>query len=199
MYKRQYLLRAGAPCSSAGLLLSGRALIIQEDFWGNRNVLAALTPGQIFAESFACASGTPLTVSVAAEEDVRAAFLDFQRMLAACPSSCPCHSRLLRNLLAVLAEKNLSLNEKLTHMGQRTTRDKLLSYLSAQARRQGSPRFRILFSRQQLADYLCVDRSGLSAELGRLRDEGMLSFQRYQFVPVSYTHLDVYKRQGVEG
>ncbi len=180
-----YLLRAGAPCSSAGLLLSGRALIIQEDFWGNRNVLAALTPGQIFAESFACASGTPLTVSVAAEEDVRAAFLDFQRMLAACPSSCPCHSRLLRNLLAVLAEKNLSLNEKLTHMGQRTTRDKLLSYLSAQARRQGSPRFRILFSRQQLADYLCVDRSGLSAELGRLRDEGMLSFQRDQFVLLS--------------
>lgn len=117
-------------------------------------------------------SGTPLTVSVAAEEDVRAAFLDFQRMLAACPSSCPRHSRLLRNLLAVLAEKNLSLNEKLTHMGQRTTRDKLLSYLSAQARRQGSPRFRIPFSRQQLADYLCVDRSGLSAELGRAAGRG---------------------------
>ena len=89
---------------------------------------------------------------------------------------------MIRNLLSELAGKNLQFNEKLTHMGQRTTREKLLSYLSAEAQRQGSAEFDIPFSRQQLADYFCVERSGLSAELGKMREEGMLKFHKNHFV-----------------
>ena len=99
-----------------------------------------------------------------------------------CPSACSHHSRIIRNLLGELAEKNLRLNEKLTHMGQRTTRAKLMSYFSAEAQRRGSYEFDIPFSRQQLADYLGVERSGLSMELGKMRDEGLLDFHKSHFL-----------------
>ena len=88
---------------------------------------------------------------------------------------------LLRNLLENMAEKNLRFNEKLTHMGKRNTREKLLSYLSAEAQKHGTSEFDIPFSRQQLADYLSVERSAMSTELGKLRDEGMLSFRKNHF------------------
>ena len=91
-------------------------------------------------------------------------------------------ARIIRNLLGELAEKNLRLNEKLTHMGQRTTRAKLMSYFSAEAQRRGSYEFDIPFSRQQLADYLGVVRSGLSLELGKMRREGLLDFHKSHFL-----------------
>ena len=97
-------------------------------------------------------------------------------------SACSHHSRIIRNLLGELAEKNLRLNEKLTHMGQRTTRAKLMSYFSAEAQRRGGYEFDIPFSRQQLADYLGVERSGLSLELGKMRDEGLLDFHKSHFI-----------------
>ena len=116
-----------------------------------------------------------------AETPVTALFLDVSRVLTVCPAACPHHNRVIRNLLGELAGKTLRVNEKLTHMSQRTTRARLLSYLSAEARRQGARCFDIPFSRQQLADYLVVERSGLSRELCRLRDEGLLSFRRNHF------------------
>ena len=178
-----YLLRAGESIAAVGLLLAGKALVVQEDFWGNRSILSALAPGQCFGESFACVPGTPVNVSVVACEPVQALYLDAGRLLTACwgGCTCPCHGRVIRNLLTDLAGKNLRLNQKVTHLGQRTTRARLLSYLSAQARQHGGPKFDIPFSRQQLADYLCVDRSGLSQELCRLRDEGLLLFSKNHF------------------
>ena len=109
-------------------------------------------------------------------------FLHIRRVLSVCPSACSHHSRIIRNLLGELAEKNLRLNEKLTHMGQRTTRAKLMSYFSAEAQRRGGYEFDIPFSRQQLADYLGVERSGLSMELGKMRDEGLLDFHKSHFL-----------------
>ena len=170
----QLLLRAGEPARWVGVLLEGSALVIQEDFWGGRSILAALGPGQIFAEAFACLPGRPLTVSVEARSAGSALFLDGERLISGGGDS-----RLLRRLVTDLAGKNLRLNEKLTHMSQPTTRDKVLSYLSAQS--GGRAEFDIPFSRQQLADYLGVDRSGLSAQLSRLRQEGVLSFQKSHF------------------
>lgn len=177
----EYILRAGEPAGDMGLLLTGSALVAQEDFWGNRNIMARVSPGQLFAEAFACAPGAELTVSVVAEEGCRVLFLNVSRVLTTCPTACAHHSRVIRNLLAELAVKNLGLNEKMTHMARRSTREKLRSYLSAQARRQGSADFSIPFSRQQLADYLSVERSGLSAELGKMRDEGILDFYKNHF------------------
>ena len=109
-------------------------------------------------------------------------FLNVKRVLTVCPSACEHHSRIIRNLLSELAEKNLRFSEKLTHMGQRTTRAKLLSYFSAEAQKRGTYEFDVPFSRQQLADYLAVERSGLSLELGKLRDEGLIEFHKSHFV-----------------
>jgi CRP-like cAMP-binding protein len=177
----EFILRAGDRTESLGLLLSGSALVIQEDYWGNRNILAKLQPGDVFAEAFACSPGARLTVSVAAEADCRVLWLGVQRILTTCAAACPHHSRLIRSLLAVIAEKNLQFNEKLTHMGQRTTREKVLSYLSVQALRNNAREFDIPFNRQQLADYLSVDRSALSASLSGLRKAGVLTFRKNHF------------------
>lgn len=180
--KDTFLLRAGDTAESIGLVLSGSVLIVQEDIWGNRNILSKAGAGQTFAAAYACAPGSVLNVSVLAETPVTAMFLNVKRVLNVCPSACEHHSRIIRNLLGELAEKNLRFGEKLTHMGQRTTRAKLMSYFSAEAQRLGTYEFDIPFSRQQLADYLAVERSGLSQELGKMRGEGLLDFHKSHFV-----------------
>ena len=180
--KEAFVLRAGDTAGLIGLVLSGSVLVIQEDIWGNRNILSKAGPGQTFAAAFACAPGSVLNVSVVAETPVTALFLDVKRILTVCPSACAHHSRIIRNLLGELAEKNLRFGEKLTHMGQRTTRSKLMSYLSAEAQRRGAVEFDIPFSRQQLADFLGVERSGLSLELGKMKQDGLLDFHKSHFV-----------------
>ena len=180
--KDTFLLHAGDTAESVGLVLLGSVLIVQEDIWGNRNILSKAGAGQTFAAAYACAPGSLLNVSVLAETPVTAMFLNVKRVLNVCPSACEHHSRIIRNLLGELAEKNLRFGEKLTHMGQRTTRAKLMSYFSAEAQRLGTYEFDIPFSRQQLADYLAVERSGLSLELGKMRNEGLLDFHKSHFV-----------------
>jgi len=180
--KDAFLLRAGDNTESIGVVLSGSVLIIQEDVWGNRNIISKAEAGQTFAAAYACAPGSVLDVSVSAETPVTVMFLNVKRILNVCSSACTHHSRIIRNLLGELAEKNLRFAEKLTHMGQRTTRAKLMSYLSAEARRLDKYEFDIPFSRQQLADYLAVERSGLSVEIGKMHREGLLDFHKNHFV-----------------
>ena len=163
-----------------GLLLSGSALLVQEDLWGRRNILAKVAAGDAFAEAFAAAGG-PLNLSVVANEDCEALLLDLNRVLTLCPSACPSHTKLVHNLVAVLAQKLLVLNDKITHMSRQTTQEKLLSYLSAQAQRQGKLTFDIPYDRQQLADYLCVDRAAMSSELSKLQKKGLLQYHRNHF------------------
>ena len=109
-------------------------------------------------------------------------FLRIRRVLSVCPSACSYHSRIIRNLLGELAGKNLQFSEKLTHVGQRSTRSKIMSYLSAEAQRLGTYELAIPFSRQQLADYLGVERSGLSQELGKMKKDGLLDYRKSHFV-----------------
>lgn len=179
--KGAYILRVGDCPESVGLLLSGSLFVIQEDYWGNRNIRANIIPGQVFAESFACVSGAVMDVSVVADENSQVMWLNVQRVLHTCPTACSHHNRLIRNLLSDLAANNLRANEKLTHISKRTTREKLLSYLSAEARRQGKPKFSIPFNRQQLADYLSVERSAMSAELSKMQRDGLLAADKNLF------------------
>lgn len=179
--KGGYVLREGQQIHWLGLLLEGTVCVIQEDFWGNRHILSKLTAGKLFAEAYACASAHAIQVSVVAQTEAVYLKLDAGRALETCETSCMEHRRLLINLLSVISGKCIGMNEKLTHMSKRSLRDKLLSYLSAQAKAAGSSVFDIPFSRQQLADYLSVDRSALSAQLGRLRDEGQLTFHKNHF------------------
>lgn len=179
--KNELILRQGEDISAVGMVLSGRAQVIEEDFWGDRSILADAWPGDLFAEAYAFLPGELLRVSVVAAEPSRVMLLDGKRMLAVCSSACAFHTRLVQNLLAETARKNLTLTRKVSHMSKRTTRDKLLSYLSGQSIAAGSDAFEIPFNRQQLADYLCVDRSAMSNELCRMRDEGMLTFDKSSF------------------
>lgn len=177
-----FVLRTGDTAESIGIVLSGSILVVQEDIWGNRNILSKAGPGQSFAAAYACAPGSVLNVSVVTESPVTLMLLNVKRVLNVCPAACTHHSHIIRNLLGELAEKNLRFSEKLTHMGQRTTRAKLLSYFSAEAQRLGTYEFDIPFSRQQLADYLAVERSGLSLELGKLRSDGLIDFHKSHFL-----------------
>ena len=182
---REYVSTARRCCLTAKLSRlssrTGAVHIIKEDFLGNRNIIAEAQPGEIFAESYACVPGAPLGVSAAAAERSEVMFMDVSRVLTVCGSACAFHARLMRNLLAVLAEKNLQFSEKLTYMTQRSTRQKLLAYLSAESLRRGAREFEIPFNRQQLADYLSVDRSALSGELSKLRGEGLLDYRKNKF------------------
>ena len=165
-----------------GLLLSGSAFAVQDDLWGQRNIMGKILPPGTFAEPFAATPGAVLNVSVVASVPSKVMFLNIQRITTVCSETCPQHALLIRNLVSVLARKNLQLNDKITHMSKRRTREKLLSYLSSESLRQGSLEFDIPFDRQQLADYLEVDRSALSAELGKMKKEGLLDFWKNQFV-----------------
>lgn len=177
----EYILNAGNITSSIGFVLSGSVLVIQEDFWGHRNIMTRVKSGDIFAEVFAAAAGTELNVSVIANEDSEILFLDINRLLSLQENNGGQNNIVIRNLISVLAKKTMAFNEKITHISKRSTREKLLSYLSAQSRRHGSLSFLIEFYRQQLADYLCVERAAMSAELSKLKKEGILNYNKNYF------------------
>lgn len=179
--KGQMIYRAGETTDMVGVILSGRVHIFKDDFWGNRSILSEIGLGDIFGETYAELPSVELGVNVMATEDSEILFLNVGKIMTTCSSSCRFHSRLIHNLLAVTAQKNLMLTRKMEYMAQRTIREKLLTYLSAESQRSGSPRFEIPFNRQQLADYLSVDRSAMSRELCRLRDEGVLEFNKNCF------------------
>ena len=176
--KDALLLRAGDTAESIGLVLSGSVLVEHTDLQGAVTLLGRAEPGELFAEAYACLGGEPLEVAVLAAADAEVLFLNSVQAL-----SCarPGAAEFTRNLLTILAGRNLTLTRKIGHMARRTTRDKLLSYLSAQAMQAGGPEFDIPLDRQQLADYLAVDRSAMSTALGKLRDEGVLTFQKNHF------------------
>ncbi|MFA5561590.1 MAG: Crp/Fnr family transcriptional regulator [Eubacteriales bacterium] len=186
--KNTMVFRMGEPISEVGVVLSGVVHVVREDFWGNRNILAEQLPGDLFGESYAGAGETLSDVSVIVDRDAEILFLQLSRLLHTCRDSCDFHARLIRNLLFILSEKNLRLSKKLGHMSKRTTRDKLLSYLSEQAHRAGGRQFTIPYNRTKLAEYLSVDRSAMWVELCRMREEGLLDFERNRFTLHELSH-----------
>jgi hypothetical protein len=179
--KGALICRQGEPVPAAGLLLSGEVHIVQSDLWGNQSMFSRIGPGELFSEAYAALPGAVSLVNAVAAQESRVLLLSVARILHTCPSACAFHARLIRNLLACAAEKNLHLAEKITHTAPKTIRGRVLSYLSAEAIRQGKHSFRIPFSRQQLADYLGVERSALSAELGKMQRDGLIEFRKDAF------------------
>lgn len=172
---------AGEPVESMGLILSGSAQIELDDLWGNKTLLDHVEAGQLFAETYACIPGEPLLVNVVACEKSEVLFLNAARLLTTCSRSCAHHNRLIQNLLQISAQKNLALSRRSLHTASKTIRGRLLSYLSEQAKRSGSNSFSLSFNRQQLADYLGVDRSALSNELSKMRRDGLLTYEKSRF------------------
>lgn len=181
-YRRgEVIYRAGDVVTALGMVLSGSVLIENDDIWGNTTVLDCVGPGQIFAETYACTPEEPLMVHVVAAEATQVLFLQMDRVLQVCSNACGHHGVLIRNLLTLSAQKNLNLSRKIFHTSPKTIRGRLLSYLSYQSLRSGSRTFTIPFNRQQLADYLNVDRSALSNELGKMQRDGLIEVERSRF------------------
>lgn len=164
-----------------GLVLEGSVQIVRDDYYGNRSVMAHAQPGEIFAEAFSCAGIETMPVSGYALKNSKVMLLDCRKMLTVCTNACNFHNQLVKNLLQVVARRNLNLSQKIQYMSQKTTKEKLMAYLLDQAKRNGSEEFTIPFDRQTLADYLGVERSAMSAELGKLRKNGVLEVKGSHF------------------
>ena len=179
--KGEYIFSEGEAAKYVGIVLTGEAQIVRNDFFGNRTIVAAIMPGELFGESFACAEVEELPVSVAASENSEIMLIDCRRIITTCSSSCRFHNMIIHNLLQVLATKNLAFNKKIEITSKRTIRDKLMTYLLSQAKIHGSSSFEIPFDRQELADYLGVERSAMSKEISKMKDDGLIECERSWF------------------
>ena len=175
--KGTVILPEGTPTEQLGVVLSGRVIIEMGDVWGNNSVLSSVGAGGIFAEAYACVPGEPLMVNVTAAEDTEVLLLHIGQVLDPCAKVCPRHLRLLRNLLTLSAGKNLQLSRRVLHTSPKSIRKRLLSYFSECIKRTGSYEF----DRQQLADYLNVERSALSNELSLMQRDGLIRYEKNHF------------------
>lgn len=179
--KGEHVLRQGEHLSDILVLAEGRLHIHRDDYWGNRSILGHIGVGEIFGEAYVAPESGTLLNDVIAVEDSAVFFFDVKRVISTCSSACRFHTMVVQNLFFAISEKNRGLVQKLDYMSRRTTREKLLSYLSEEAKKQNSASITLPFNRQQLADYLSVDRSAMSNELCKMRDEGLLEFEKNRF------------------
>ena len=179
--KGEHVLRQGTHINDISVLMEGALHIQKDDYWGNRSILGQIAVGEMFGEAYVAPESGALLNDVVAVEDSAVIYFDVKRIITTCPSACRFHSMVVQNLFFAISEKNRKLVQKLGHMSKRSTREKLISYLSEEAKKQNSSDFSIPFNRQQLADFLSVDRSAMSNELCKMRDEGLLTFEKNRF------------------
>lgn len=185
--KENTILSEGSVITDIGLVLSGSVRIVHNDLWGNKSILGIVGMGDIFAEAYACIPGEPMMIDVAANEDCEILFINVPKLFTSC-TVCENQNQMIRNLLMISARKNLQLSRRSLHTSPKTIRGKLLSYFSQQILAQGSSKIAIPFDRQQLADYLNLDRSALSKELGKMKKEGIIEYRKntFEIYPEAY-------------
>lgn len=179
--KKYTIISEGTPAKYIGIMLSGRAQVIYMDYFGNRNIISGIEAGEIFCESFACAEIDSVPITIVASEPCEVMLIDCSHILHTCTNNCGFHQQLIFNLMKDIATKNIMFHQKIEITSKRSTREKLFSYLMLQAKKEGSNCFDIPFDRQELADYLEVDRSGLSAEISKMRAEGIIECRKNSF------------------
>ena len=163
----------GDPAGFVGIVLEGAVQLVRYDYYGDRTVMGHARAGEVFGEAFACAGVETMPLSAYALQNASVLMLSFGKMLTVCSNACPFHNLLVKNMMQLVAIRNLELSEKIRSMSRKTTKEKLMEYLLEQAKRSGST-FTIPFDRQALADYLGVERSAMSAELSKLKRAGIL-------------------------
>lgn len=179
--KGEYVFRQGEHIHQIAVLAKGELHVQQDDYWGNRSIIHNVGVGELFGEGYLAPESGTLLTDVIAAQDSTVLFFNVRRIITTCSNACRFHSAVVQNLFFSISEKNRLLVQKLGHMSRRTTREKLISYLSEESKRHSSGSFSIPFNRQQLADFLSVDRSAMSNELCKMRDEGLLEFEKNQF------------------
>ena len=183
--KKTTVFEEGSAARDIGIVLSGSAQIIRYDYNGNKSIIEEDGHSELICEAFACAAVEHLPVIAVASEDSEIMLVDCSHILRTCHKGCGHHQRMIYNLMKDLAEKNIVYDKKIEVTSKRTTREKLLAFLDACAREKGKRSFDIPFDRQELADYLEVDRSGLSTEIGKLVSEGIIKTKKRYFEFVS--------------
>lgn len=183
--KNQTIIIEGQKATDIGIVLSGEVQIVHMDYYGNRSLVTEIYPSQLFGESFVCADVKSIPISVIASDNSDIMMIDGKRIMQSCCNACEFHNQVIFNLLKVIATKNLIFHQKIEITSKRTTREKLMTYLLQQAKAKNTSSFTIPYDRQELADYLEVDRSGLSSEISKLRAEGILECKRNRFTLLS--------------
>ena len=179
--KKYTIFAEGTPAKYVGIVLSGEAQTVRGDLYGNRTILSQASAPELVGEAFACAQIQSIPVSVIASEPCEMMFIDCGHILHTCQNNCGFHQQLIFNLMKDLAVKSIRFHQKSEITSKRSTREKLMTYLSMMEKETGSRSFEIPFDRQELADYLEVDRSGLSAEISKMRKEGILDSHKNRF------------------
>ena len=179
--KNQSVLREGDKTRFMGIVLTGQVQVVRVDFWGNRSIVTHIEQGELFGESFVWAGVERMPVDVVASEETEVLLIDCLKMKQNFAKSGGAYGQIVFNLLKITASKNLFFNQKIEITSKRTTREKLMAYLQLQAKRVGSNQFTIPYNRQELADFLQVERSGLSMEISKLRKEGIIDNQKNHF------------------
>ena len=180
--KGDVIFRAGSPVDEFGLVLSGSVNIVVNLYWGNSIIFGHMGKGEVFAENYAAVPGKEPVCDVVACEDTHVLFLKMQSVMTTCRKGCAYHNRIIQNMLRISAQKNLNMSSRMMHTASKSLRERLLSYLSEQALERGSAHFTIPFNRQQLADYLAVNRSAMSNELSKMQEEGLTTFRKNEFI-----------------
>ena len=164
-----------------GLVLSGTVDMVKEDIWGNRTMLVRMGREELFGETFACGTDSQSVATFIASEAANILFISFDRVMRNCSNACVFHHRMIENMVRIIADKNQKLMRKVEVVSKRTIREKLLTYLSLQSQEQNSCYVELPLGRVELAEYLCVDRSALTRELAKMKEEGILDYDRNTF------------------
>lgn len=175
--KNSIIFLAGDEITKVGIVLNGSVSVVKENISGDRNILANISSPDVFGETFACVEIKESPITVIANSKCEILLIEISKIIKTCPSSCAFHSKLIENMLKLMANKNIMLNAKLEILSAKTTRDKLIAYFSS----QGKKKFSIPFNRDQLADYLNLNRSSMSRELCKMRDENIIKFEKNKF------------------
>ena len=179
--KNDLILHAGSKPGVIGIVLSGSVTILSDDIWGNRTILSHIEKGGIFAEAYALLEDVPMLVDVMANEGCSILLLKTKGILNSVVSQNSWDYKFLRNLLLISSKKNLNLSGRSFHTSPKTIRERVMSYLNTLSLQNDNTEFDIPFDRQQLADYLNLERSALSKELGKMQKEGIIETRKSHF------------------
>ncbi len=182
IYKKgNFVLLAGEPFTHIGIVLEGSADILFEDALGRRSILTTIGPGEMFGEGAVTSKVEASPVSIYVTEDSAICFLEYPFMIRGCSKNCDYHSRLVENMLEIMSRKLILMNRKLNYALTRSLRDKIVAYLADEYGTQRKRTFDIGYNREELANYLSVDRSSLSRELAKMKDETLIDFRKSRF------------------
>ena len=177
--KGEIIMLNGDDVTSVGMIVSGSIKIVKEDERGNISMLTELSESEMYGEILTFAEIEHSPVTIYAAKDTEILHIDHHKIISPCATPCPFHAKLIENMLRHIARRNFMLNRKIEILSKRTTKEKLLCFFDLYS--HGSGTFTVPFNREEMAQYLCVDRSAMSNELCKMRDEGLLRFQKNQF------------------